>query len=318
MPADTEPRHPIGVVSSRTGLPQDVLRAWERRYGAVTPTRTDTGRRLYSDHDLVRFRLLKAVVDSGRRISDVAGLTLKELEKLAAEDRKETPAAARTPKRPKPRTLPAPDGESLRREALAAVEDLDGARLRKILNEAAIVMTPSSLRLELLVPLMQETGERWRDGTFRIAHEHLASAIVRSFLGAVSTPPRGSGGPRVVLATPVGCDHEFGALLAAQCSSEVGWDPLYLGTGLPAAELAAAARNRGASALALSITYPESSAAIHDELRLIRELLDDAVPMVVGGAASESYRETLDALGARWVADFADLQDALELIARRT
>jgi hypothetical protein len=67
MASEQEARHPIGVVSTRTGIPQDVLRAWERRYSAVTPQRTETGRRLYSDLDLLRFRLLKAAVDSGRR-----------------------------------------------------------------------------------------------------------------------------------------------------------------------------------------------------------------------------------------------------------
>ena len=315
MPADTEPRHPIGVVSSRTGIPQDVLRAWERRYGAVTPTRTDTGRRLYSDHDLQRFRLLKLVVESGRRISDVAGLSMQELQSLAEEDRNETPAAAPAPRAGKKGALPIMDGATLLAESLRAVEGLDGNRLRQILNEAAVVMTPAALRREILVPLMRETGDRWRDGSFRISHEHLASAIVRSFLGAVSTPAKGAGGPRVVMATPVGCDHEFGALLASQCASEVGWDPIYLGTGLPAAEIAGAARGRDATAVALSVTYPESSADLHDELRLIREMLDDSVELIVGGRASESYRETLDEIGARWVPEFADLQDALETIA---
>jgi hypothetical protein len=50
---EQKPRHPIGVVSRRTGLGQDVIRAWERRYGAVVPQRTDTGRRLYTDEDVV-------------------------------------------------------------------------------------------------------------------------------------------------------------------------------------------------------------------------------------------------------------------------
>ncbi len=40
-----EPRHSIAVISRRTGISQLVLRAWERRYDAVVPARTDTGRR---------------------------------------------------------------------------------------------------------------------------------------------------------------------------------------------------------------------------------------------------------------------------------
>lgn len=86
----TEPRHPIGVVSARTGIPQDLLRAWEKRYDAVVPGRGATGRRLYTDADIDKLRLLKRAVATGRRISDVAALSLEELKALTQEDRVET------------------------------------------------------------------------------------------------------------------------------------------------------------------------------------------------------------------------------------
>ena len=54
FPAAEQPRHPIQVVVRRTGLSADLLRAWERRYAAVEPGRTSTGRRLYSDRDIER------------------------------------------------------------------------------------------------------------------------------------------------------------------------------------------------------------------------------------------------------------------------
>ncbi|MBR43506.1 MAG: hypothetical protein CME18_03760 [Gemmatimonadetes bacterium] len=41
-----KPRHPIRVVAQRTGLSTPVLRAWERRYGVVTPNRSNGGQRL--------------------------------------------------------------------------------------------------------------------------------------------------------------------------------------------------------------------------------------------------------------------------------
>ena len=36
-------RYPIRAVSRLTGIGIDTLRAWERRYGAVTPVRDDRG-----------------------------------------------------------------------------------------------------------------------------------------------------------------------------------------------------------------------------------------------------------------------------------
>src|SRR3569832_2969883 len=79
-------RHPIAVVSHRTGLSQDVLRVWERRYEAVIPARSDSGVRLYSDADIERLILLRAATRGGRGIGQVAKLSTRALETIVAED----------------------------------------------------------------------------------------------------------------------------------------------------------------------------------------------------------------------------------------
>ncbi|MEO0324087.1 MAG: MerR family transcriptional regulator, partial [Myxococcota bacterium] len=64
----------IGTVSRITGVDTHTLRAWERRYGAIRPTRTDRGTRVYDDVQVHRIRLLKAAVDAGDPIRHVAPL----------------------------------------------------------------------------------------------------------------------------------------------------------------------------------------------------------------------------------------------------
>lgn len=49
-----EQLHPIQVVAHRTGLSRHVIRMWENRYETVTPKRTATNRRLYSEADIER------------------------------------------------------------------------------------------------------------------------------------------------------------------------------------------------------------------------------------------------------------------------
>src|SRR5690606_24808776 len=93
VPEDLQ-RHPIAVVAERTGLSQDLLRVWERRYDAVTPARSETGQRLYSDSDVERLRLLDAAVGAGRRIGNIASLPTDELAKMVAEDRAAVPVRA--------------------------------------------------------------------------------------------------------------------------------------------------------------------------------------------------------------------------------
>jgi DNA-binding transcriptional MerR regulator len=68
-----------GAASRQTGVSQDTLRIWERRYGAVDPIRTESGRRLYRQSDISRLKLMKRLVDEGDAISSVANLTLEQL-----------------------------------------------------------------------------------------------------------------------------------------------------------------------------------------------------------------------------------------------
>ena len=75
----------IGVVARLTGISTDKLRIWERRYAVVDPVRTDSGKRLYSETEIRRLRMIKQLVDRGDYISRVAKLSDGELkERLQA------------------------------------------------------------------------------------------------------------------------------------------------------------------------------------------------------------------------------------------
>jgi DNA-binding transcriptional MerR regulator len=73
----------IGAVSRLTGVAPDTLRVWERRYGTVTPFRSESGTRLYKQEDVGRLALIKRLVDGGDAISCVANLSRDELEERA-------------------------------------------------------------------------------------------------------------------------------------------------------------------------------------------------------------------------------------------
>ena len=308
------PRHPIKVVARRTGLSPDVIRAWEKRYEAVVPQRTPTGHRLYSDADLERLLLLSRVVEAGRRIGDVAGLSLDRLHGLAAEDeeaRQRAPMTSRTAPR---------GGESAADflgRALLAVEALDGQALDETLQGATVSLSGPVLRRDLLLPLMHRVGEGWRRGTLRIAHEHLASAIVRSFLGTIrGTANLSPSAPRLLVTTPAGQAHELGALIVASGAAESGWRVTYLGPNLPAEEIAAVAREQRVRAVALSLVYPPDDPQVHMELQKLRRLLGDEVTVFVGGTEAASYAKTLNEIHAVRAKDLDDFQTRLEALAR--
>src|SRR5678815_5381555 len=78
--------HPIQIVTRRTGLSADVLRVWEKRYAVVTPVRSASGRRLYSDADIERLRLLVQATRVGRPIGQVAALPTAALRALLSDE----------------------------------------------------------------------------------------------------------------------------------------------------------------------------------------------------------------------------------------
>ena len=80
----SEAGYSMRVVTRMTGLAADTIRAWERRYAAVVPARTEGATRRYSAEDVRRLGLLKAATTRGYRIGDIASLSEDELQSLAS------------------------------------------------------------------------------------------------------------------------------------------------------------------------------------------------------------------------------------------
>jgi len=302
---DQRPRHSIAVVSRRTGLSQLVLRAWERRYGVVDPGRTDSGRRRYSDLDVERLTLLGRLTAADHRIGDIANLPLAELRQLVSE----LPGPAVTAPAPAPQ---AADASALLDQAMRAVAALDAAALEGVLARASMILGRAALRQELIQPLLEGIGQRWREGSLRIAHEHMATTVVHAFLAAsnVAQVPE-PGAPLLVVAAPARNRHELGALMAASQGRDLGWEVLYLGVDLPAEEIAAAAHQRGARAVFLSLIYPPADPVVAAQIEQLRRLLGPGVSLLAGGGAAQTYAATLAPAGAAIIATPAEFGAAL-------
>jgi methanogenic corrinoid protein MtbC1 len=192
---------------------------------------------------LERLRLVKAAVDAGHRIGQVARLDIEELKRRAAV------------------TDGSPEGQL--EEILAALEQFDDVTAQRLLSFHLSTLGPVRFAREVSLPLLQAIGERWSKGQMGIASEHLATGILRSLLGAALQSTASSRlGPRIVFATPTGERHELGLLMAALTALGAGANPLYLGLELPVEDLLIAVKGSKAVAVALSlVTIPEAQAA---------------------------------------------------------
>jgi methanogenic corrinoid protein MtbC1 len=297
-------RHPMRIVVLRTGLTPDLLRAWEKRYAVVTPTRSDGGQRMYSDADVERLTLLMRAVTGGRAISQVAKLPMRELRAIVEQDEasvRATPAPAAA--------LSSDARESMLATMLLAVERLDAEKLESTLRGAVLQLGIDDTLDGVITPLLLTIGLRWHEGLLRPAHEHLATAVVRRTLAWImenGTPAATA--PSLVVATLTGQIHELGGMLTAAAASSHGWRVLYLGVNLPADDIALAANHTRASAVALSFVYPTDDPAIAGALRSLRAALPASTTIIAGGSAAPSYAAALAAIGASRFGSIGELR----------
>lgn len=300
-----EARHPIGVVAERTGLSPEVLRVWERRYEVVDPARARGGQRLYSDAEVERLRLLRRATQGGRSIGGIARLSMEDLARLLRDDDEER--ARREPDRAEEE----PPSENLA-EAVELTRSLDGPRLESLLRRAAALQGVPRFLESVAAPLLRRIGEEWHAGTITPAQEHLATRVVqRVVMGALAELSVAEEAPAFLVAGPAGDRHEMGALLAAAAAASEGWRVLYLGTDLPAADIADAARASGVRAVGMSVVFVEDRRRLLAELDDLRERLPVSIPLIVGGRAATSIAGELKRAGAHLVADLDALRATL-------
>ncbi len=304
-------RHTIKAVALKTGLSPHVIRVWERRYKAVEPFRSETNRRLYSDEDIERLYLLRKATQAGESIGQIADLSTIELRKLVNSGITQSSTEVRENAGSGQTKSP----EYYLETCLEAVSRLDADELEYHLLQASSDLSRPILLEQVLEPLMYRIGDMWREGELTTVHEHLASAVVRSFLGGIlqseHTP---EAAPILIATTPIGQLHEFGALMAAIAASSVGWRVIYLGPNSPAEDIARAARQSRARAVALSVIHPADDPHVGQEIVKLNRLLDSAIPLFIGGRGAAGYRDALDLTGAVLVTDLSHFQSKLESI----
>jgi DNA-binding transcriptional MerR regulator/methylmalonyl-CoA mutase cobalamin-binding subunit len=298
--------HAINAVVRRTGLSAHVIRIWEKRYGAVEPERTATNRRLYSDAQVERLMLLHEITQAGQSIGYVAKLPTEQLKQLAAAPLASFPGAAAG-------RAASPAAASFFEACLAAVKALNARAFEQALKDSETALGMQGMLQRVAAPLTQTIGNLWRDGSITAAHEHFASAMLRTYLAQASRPfAVGATEPVLIVATPAGQLHELGALLVGALATNLGWHVTYLGASLPAPEIAGAAKQSHARAVALSLVYPEDDPRMEGELTRLRELLPPEVKLIVGGRAMYAYRATLEKIDALQAKDLTHLCATLD------
>jgi DNA-binding transcriptional MerR regulator/methylmalonyl-CoA mutase cobalamin-binding subunit len=234
----------IGELARRTGVSTDLLRAWERRYALLEPTRTAGDYRLYSAADEARIRSMQAHLTRGLSAAEAARLA-RDATALAA-----------------PNGAPA----DLAGVLWSALDSFDDAGAQAAFDRLVAAFSIEAVATIAILPYLQTLGDRWSDGDASIAQEHFASGLLRArLLGLARGWDRGAG-PRALLACPPGEHHDLGLIILGLALRDRGWRVTFLGPNTPIETLGAAADQLAPDVVVLSALAREplvaASAAI--------------------------------------------------------
>ncbi|MEP7379790.1 MAG: MerR family transcriptional regulator [Chloroflexota bacterium] len=276
----------IKQAAARSGVPVQLLRAWERRYGVVKPGRTDSGYRLYDEGAIERLRAMRQLIDGGWAPSTAAA-RIRELDDAAVD---ELLGSARQLERARAGgTVVGAAG--LIEAFVSAAGELDEPALEQVLDDIFASASFEQVVSNLLMPALTALGDAWQAGRVDVAAEHFAAAAVQRRLGmAFMAGGRPADGQQVILVgLPPGAHHDLGALTFATTARRAGLDVLYLGPDLPLQDWLDAVARTSAVAVVIGAVVGSDVDPATRVARAIRAA-NQRVVIAFGGRASAAVK----------------------------
>lgn len=268
----------IGELSHRVGVSPEVLRAWERRYGLLTPSRTEGGFRLYGHEDERRVHKMLERLAQGVSAAEAARLTRFEDEAASATQ----DVAA---------DMPALGAISARLSL--ALDQFDEAGAQAAFDSLLAGFGIDIVLRDVVLPYLRDLGERWLRGEMSIAQEHFASALLRGRLLGLARGWGSGRGPLGLLACLPGDQHDLGLICFGLALRGHGWRITFLGPDTPLATTMETARLLRPAFVVVSAADADHAVAAETGLA---EIAQYAPLAIAGGGASLTIAELIGAL----------------------
>ncbi|MGE8496305.1 MAG: MerR family transcriptional regulator [Pseudomonas sp.] len=267
---------PIREVSRLTGVNPVTLRAWERRYGLIQPTRADSGHRLYSQADIDAVRSILAWIERGVAVSKVGKILAKS-------------STTKVSVSPLYEDVSSGEWSEWQNQLRRAISGFDEVRLDRLYGQVFSSYPLSVVFQDILMPLWQEllirqdefgqTSEWLFFDTFLRARTlqrlQIARAEVEEFVLLVPIP---------------GHCRELELLVAGLLLSSSDLAVNVLGMGQPMNELTLVCEKMQPLALVLFSNHPPSEDLPRQLARLALSL---ECPLVLAGDGSDLAEDSL-------------------------
>lgn len=247
----------IKKVCQITGLNPNTLRTWERRYNIFEPIRSGTGRRLYTDEDIEKIRCVAQLVFEGHAISNLSGLSLQDLQRMTISQTSVTPTVDPIGSSARIKENHLTEIHTKLSDHLTRFELKD---ITRMIEQCRYRLSPEDFILRIVVPVMDDIGQKIDQGYFTIAQEHAISAIIKFELVKLLSDLRSKefeDACVAIISTPEGEYHIIGAICASILFANQGWKIFCLGANLPTDALIHASQALNPDVIAISNVNPE-------------------------------------------------------------
>ncbi|WP_258871491.1 MerR family transcriptional regulator, partial [Halobacillus trueperi] len=220
--ATTKAKYNIKAVSQLLGIQPGTLRAWERRYKMIRPSRNEAGHRLYTDDHVRILKWLMEKVNKGFTISQAVSLLESNEEALSSSNHSEHKTEL----------------DKIGDELLNSLLSFNENDAQRHLDHAFSLFTPETVAIDIIGPILVKVGDLWEENRITSAHEHFASQFIRSRIGMMllSIPADGML-PKALLVCGPNERHELGLLIFALFLKRKGYDVIYLGQSIAGGDI---------------------------------------------------------------------------------
>ncbi len=266
----------IQIAAQMSGLSTHTIRAWEKRYQALTPVRNENGRRLYTSQEIDRLMMLSQLTQLGTSIGQIAGLSDAELkesyEKLLQNSGQGTSVMAGR----KILNL-----HETKNKLLSAVGNYQVDLISQLLSDAKTALEPKTFALDILHPLIQEVKLRRDSGKFQDAQAQALFAIAKFHAGNIiyaHFEKTFKSTSKIVLTSVEKEHHSFPLLISALLCCHHKKNFYYFNSNLPAPSITDAVRAIEANLLVLSL--PSKANEEKEIITLLDEVINTLSPKI--------------------------------------
>lgn len=273
---EREELFPIREVARLTGVNPVTLRAWERRYGLIQPTRTESGHRLYATADIERVRSILSWIERGVAVSKIGKILAKT-----------APLQALSPVIPN--ELMQADYRQWQAQLSTAVSTFDVVELEQVYGQVFSSYTLPVVFQDILLPLWKQLQQRQaafgQTSEWLFLDGFLRSRVVQRLLLARVMQPR-----RILICALNDQCHELELLVAALFLSNVDYAIQVMAVGQPFDELTLVCERIKPRALVLFYNH---APAAELPRRLNRLAMSLDCQLMVAGDMAELMQDSL-------------------------